>query len=177
MREFATKAEPTPDGSIEGMDAIFSSIDVTSTVDGGQNDDQGWSLSKAAETYGVTDRTIRRWIKQRVINAWKVNGPRGPEWRIQGGPKPDIETINPGPAWTTVDNATVDTTYLFELVQDLQSKLAESNNQLQAASYRNGYLESQLQERDKEIKLLSDSQKKDGRWHRIWNWFTGQSEV
>ena len=63
--------------------------------------------------------------------------------------------------------ATVDsvgqTEKLLELVER-QSK------QLQDASCRIGWLESQLQEREKEVKLLTDSRHKAKWWQRIGRW-------
>jgi hypothetical protein len=50
------------------------------------------------------------------------------------------------------------------LIKELQA-------QVQAAAFRNGYLESKLEERDREIKLLTDSQHKQGWWVRFSSWF------
>jgi hypothetical protein len=55
----------------------------------------------------------------------------------------------------------------LELIRDLQ-------NQLQAASFRNGYLESQLENQREQIKLLTDSQHKGGWWARFSSWFFGR---
>lgn len=60
------------------------------------------------------------------------------------------------------------TARLLDMIESLQSQVNAAQNQLQAASYRNGYLEAQLQERDSQIKLLTDSQHKSGWWHRVW---------
>jgi hypothetical protein len=58
---------------------------------------------------------------------------------------------------------------------DLNTRLLE---QIQALTYRNGYLESQLSEREKDIierdermKLLTDSQHKPGWWAKFSSWF------
>lgn len=53
------------------------------------------------------------------------------------------------------------------------SILLEMSKKLEAASYRIGWLESQLQERDKELKLLTDSQSKPTWLTKITNWFKG----
>jgi hypothetical protein len=50
------------------------------------------------------------------------------------------------------------------LIRELQSKN-------EALIWRNGFLESQLQEREQEIKLLTDKQHKLSRWVRFMNWF------
>ena len=150
-----------------------------STDDSGHTSDPGWTLADAAQAFGVTDRTVRRWIKQRQIPAWKVDGPRGPEWRIRPGSKPTTEDIQPGSFVTTVDTHQ-DIIGLFELVRDLQDKLGAAQEQLKGASFRNGYLASQvdslkgeLESHKETIKLLTDSQHKHGAWSRFWGWFTG----
>jgi hypothetical protein len=45
---------------------------------------------------------------------------------------------------------------------------------LEAANYRIGWLESQLLEREKDIKLLTDSQHKDSWWAGFKKWFFGR---
>lgn len=54
-----------------------------------------------------------------------------------------------------------------KLVRDLQAKL-------EAASYRIGYLEAQLETERQQIKLLTDSQHKSGWWTRFKKWCGGQ---
>jgi len=63
---------------------------------------------------------------------------------------------------------------LISLVNQLQSKLDKANEQLQSASFRNGYLESKLEDKEREIKLLTDSQHKPSNWARFKAWFFGQ---
>lgn len=47
--------------------------------------------------------------------------------------------------------------------------------ELEGATYRIGYLEAQLAERDQQIKLLTDSQHKPGWWARFKKWCAGSS--
>lgn len=54
--------------------------------------------------------------------------------------------------------------YRDELIKDLQHKL-------EAASYRLGYLEHQLETQTDQIKLLTDRQHKTGWWARFSSWF------
>lgn len=49
--------------------------------------------------------------------------------------------------------------------------LNERDKKLEAASYRIGYLESQLEERDQAIKLLTDSQHRPGWLAKLSSWF------
>lgn len=52
--------------------------------------------------------------------------------------------------------------------------LNDRDHKLEAASYRIGYLESQLEERDRAIKLLTDSQHKPSWWTKFASWFMGR---
>jgi hypothetical protein len=49
--------------------------------------------------------------------------------------------------------------------------IAELLRKLEAATYRIGYLESKLEDRDEKIKLLTDSQHKGGWWAKFSSWF------
>ena len=54
---------------------------------------------------------------------------------------------------------------------DLSARELRLMDQLNALTYRNGYLESKLEEREKEVQLLTDSQHKRGWWARFASWF------
>jgi hypothetical protein len=56
-------------------------------------------------------------------------------------------------------------------IDRLLNVINEKDQKLEAATYRIGWLESQLQDREKEIKLLTDSQHKPGWWAKFSNWF------
>jgi len=45
---------------------------------------------------------------------------------------------------------------------------------LEAATYRIGYLEAQLEAERQQVKLLTDSQHKAAWWHKFRSWFFGQ---
>lgn len=44
--------------------------------------DEGLTIKQAAEQLGISPRTARRWIADGRLQAEKVPGPYGPEWRI-----------------------------------------------------------------------------------------------
>lgn len=48
----------------------------------GQNQEETLSLVQVAQRFGVSDKTIRRWIKAGKLEATQVTGPYGPEYRI-----------------------------------------------------------------------------------------------
>jgi hypothetical protein len=62
---------------------------------------------------------------------------------------------------------TKDLNDLSSLVREQANKLLEQSEKLESASYRIGYLESQLQAREEQIKLLTVSKRS---W---WSWFVG----
>jgi len=167
MSEIANSLTKPETTTVTGLEEFFIDTVDQEWTNSPSTMDQGWTLSEAAESYNVTERTIRRWIKEQVISARKVDGPRGPEWRINPGSTMDKDQIHPG---STVDFKA--SNELLKIVQDLQTKLDNANQQLQAASFRNGYLESQLENHKEQIKLLTDNQHKQGWWARLKNRFT-----
>ena len=60
------------------------------------------------------------------------------------------------------------------LVDDLMRRNSELEAQLQAATWRNGYLEAQLEAERQQVKLLTDSQHKPGWWPRFKKWCAWQ---
>lgn len=169
--------------TVEGLDELFAT-----TIDPPRSEqkptvDQGWSLWQAADAYNVTERTIRRWIKEKRITAWKVDGPRGPEWRINPGSSQDSDSVQTG---LIVQNQSV--SVLVQLLKDQATKL-------EAATFRNGFLESQTKVYEDQIKLLPDLQAQAAKtsvqearakeleaelerikahwWNRVWSWLAG----
>lgn len=55
----------------------------------GQTPEDTLSLVQAAQRFGVSDKTIRRWIKAGKLEATQAPGPYGPEYRI---PIPAVQT-------------------------------------------------------------------------------------
>lgn len=166
MRKAVTN-QKADNADVEGLEELLVSEVDTPSVDPGHNVNADWSLSEAAEAFEVNQRTVRRWIKQQRLTAWKVDGPRGPEWRIQAG-----ATLgnHPAPTPPAVDVQAADK--LVDIVSELTNQLTKANDQLAAASFRIGYLEAQAEAHQEQIKLLTDSQHKRGRWSRFWSWFT-----
>ncbi len=108
--------------------------------------DQGWALWQAADAYKVTERTIRRWIKEQRVTAWKVDGPRGPEWRINPGSSQEDSNVQSG---SSDPNQA-----LIALTKILSDQAAK----LEAATFRNGFLEAQTRVYEEQVKLLPDFQ-------------------
>jgi hypothetical protein len=54
-----------------------------------------------------------------------------------------------------------------------EQEKAEIKAQLEGATYRNGYLEAQLEAERQTVKLLTDSQHKPSWWAKFASWFMG----
>jgi len=61
---------------------------------------------------------------------------------------------------------------LLNVIDKKLTRRLHGSQNLEAATYRIGWLESQLQDREKEVKLLTDSQHKAGWWARFSSWFS-----
>lgn len=177
---------PAQPVSLNGLDDVFE-IDNTVIERSDQADmtvDSGLNIKQASEHYKLAVPTIRLKIKTGDIPAKKINGPKGPEWRIFPNGIP-----------TLADNTAVvdfeDDGRVIEALCEPDTTVAEGFHQahinlaaliksnqelvskLEAVSYRNGYLEAQLAEKESQLKLLTDSKQSSGRWDRFCRWLLG----
>lgn len=181
--------------SVSGLEKVFE-LDST-VIEGIDQADrkvisartEGLTIREASEHYGFAIPTIRLKIKTGGIPARKVDGPKGPEWRIfpQGLPvqceKSDISlddaedqpyiTVNDG--LCEADSKLAEGFYHANMnVSSLIKANQELSSKLEAANYRIGYLEAQTDNHKEQIKLLTDSQHKPAGWRKFWSWFTGR---
>ena len=146
---------------------------------------------------------------------YKVNGDRGPEWRIilkacldttQNAVPPsedttvdtevmtDVETVSSEDM--TDDRRVVTSNALAQLAEFYHEQIETLQEKLEAATYRNGYLEAQLSSAENQLKLLPDlsakvtkfetleqqierleaeiTSHKQGFWKRFGAWFIGK---
>lgn len=183
--------------SVDGFEEVFDAEAVPSrhsgdTVpqgrrEGSESVAQGLSFKEACSYYGLKATALRSRIKTGKIAAEKVEGLNGPEWRIypeavsQGSHNCNDTGAAPFRHHGDTVTDSVDSR-LLDMINDLQIKLEKANKELQAATYRVGYLENQviereddIQELDIQMKLLTDSQHKVGRWQRFCSWFMGRN--
>lgn len=174
--------------SVDGLEEIFVGEDTSGqdTIEAedrtpldnaiskdstGQDICEAWTVDEAAAHLGISSKTVLRRLQKGTLSGHKVPGQFGMEWRVA---KDRTPLITP-PAQ---DRTTQDSVELIQLRTKVEVMASELNNlreQLQGASYRNGYLSAQIEGRNAEIKLLMDSQKKKSAWTRFWVWFTGQT--
>lgn len=164
----AKKLKKEPSVNTEGLEKLFKSS--TSAENTSIENINELKLAEASQKYKVTERTILRWLKEGRLTGYKINGSHGMEWRITGESKEYIETqliqdehiiLSPEDQMIITDDPgmtskSVDS--LITMIDKLSTKLESTQKNLQAASFRNGWLEAQLSIREEQLKLLEDKQ-------------------
>jgi excisionase family DNA binding protein len=182
----ATLGQSTPDLAIATPDQTQATPDHA-----------GLAIEQAAKILGVSNRTILRRLQKKTLDGFKINGPFGPEWRVSkkaltthsqtlitlGLATPDLAIATP------VQPQTSPVHLIFQDIEEEESEREQpdsANSQtltttnidiadlllkLEGASYRIGYLESKLEEKNSQIKLLTDSQHKPSWWAKFSSWF------
>lgn len=172
--------------TVEGLEHVLKTGDTGGDLSPGDSMAPGdppgdmWTLDDATRQLGVTKRTVLRKLKNGELAGYKVPGPFGQEWRIYPGDKSGDTAGDLSPAIESPGDLGVSPPVpslveeLRRQVNELKSENQSLQKELQAASWRNGYLESQVQSQDMQIKLLTDSQHKVGWWRRFCSWALGQ---
>lgn len=142
-----------PDG-LDGQDPTVTVEAVITATD--------WTPEQAAKALGKSVRTIRRLLQDGTLKGYKVAGRRRDEWRVKPVNVSAFEAV---------------TSPVSPLIRDendrLWQLLKEKDAKLEALTMRTGYLEALLSERDRELKLLTDSQAEHRSWwRRFASWFS-----
>lgn len=167
--------------TVDGLDDLFVSGEesvMTVTGDAINLADitaeavESWTLQDASDNLRVSSRTILRWLKKGKLDGKKIQGLNGPEWRITPNKEnllSDNVTRTSVMSDTRDTPTTADKTVDNPLVRDLLNKI-------EALTYRNGYLEAQLENERLQVKLLTDkvSSSKKNWWSRLCLWLAGQ---
>lgn len=179
MAEPAKKIQVEPIGT-EGLDQLFQ-VELDQKI---QSQDQldHIPLMEGAKRLGLSRRYVHKLITEGRIPAfrdrrgrWFVKLDQG-QIQIQNQQdQTDQIDLHMEHGQIQLEEPVKDhqTARLMDMIENLQIQVNTAQNQLQAASYRNGYLEAQLQEREKEIQLLTDSQYKRSWWAHFSSWFVG----
>lgn len=180
--------------STDGLEPLFEATELGSEIENqavepGSEPISGSaqeivSTDEAARRLGISSRAVIKRLQTGALQGFRDTTKTRSEWRIYWK-EPSSEPTNRNknsqtePERTNTEERTTpkepsgtgSDSYLMEL----NKKLLE---QVQALTYRNGYLQSQLTEREKDIaekneqiKLLGDSQHKLGWWARFGSWF------
>lgn len=199
MSQPAPELRPLETAAIEGLEDLFAPAIMDGQARPGHGqantshgqatpDHQSAALTidEAAAILGVTSRTILRRLQKQSLSGFKIAGQFGPEWRVLLSNADSTPTqANTSHGQTTPDHidfqiipsenelVTELRRQIDALKAELESKVSEAQREIQAASFRNGYLESQLENQRDQIKLLTDSQHKPGWWARFKKWCAG----
>lgn len=199
---FDTTQDTVQDDAQKNSSPVQDSVhdDAQDTV---QDDVQEFlSAKQAAKLLGIDRRSVVRLVNWQKLKGLKDNRGRwqiskeSVLARLERTKTDEHEDYTSEVQDTVQDDAQKDSSHVQGTaqghVQDTvqveiaSSQQASSNNELltkavldmssklEAANYRVGYLEAQLVERDTQIKLLTDTQSKTGKWHQFINWFMGQ---
>lgn len=207
MPEEARKLSIIDSADTTELDDFFSCHDKA--------EQQDLTLEEAAKRLNLSERTVQRRLKQGHIKGYKITGPRGPEWRIQlpssddttfgnvqtsddttisGEDTTDVEAVSSEDR--TADNKSKANLAYVQFVEFYRDQVETLQEKLEAATYRNGYLEAQLSSAESQLKLLPDLSAKAVRtetleqqisrlesdlaaarlswWKRFGAWFIGQ---
>ncbi len=148
--------------------------DVRNDSQDAGNVDQSLSIEEATQHYNLSERTIRRYIKQGRLEAFRRPTTRGFEWRVQPGQalandahndghlvitiasNDDQQMVNVSPAVDTVPEPQSEVAMrALELADRLQREnaaLVQRNEQLAGQL---GFVQAKLQDAEEQIRLLS----------------------
>jgi len=180
--------------AIEGLEHVFESWEQGSAPGEAQMSEsqaspepgsatglaQGIPVDQAAKRLGISTNAVLKRLRKGKLHGFKVLGQFGEQWlvdltdvvvpvHVELAPEPGLAAgeaqmsesqASPEPGSAT-GPATPDREHdLLKLVVQL--------------SRENGALQALLNEREQQIKLLTDSQQNRSRWQRFWSWFTGR---
>lgn len=181
--------------SVEGLEEVFATSEpaTANSEPSEQQEVIGSSISEllntedAAKRLGISSRAVINRLKAGTLPGKLVQGKYRKEWRVFWNEVPntseeqqEVRFENSEPAEASFEKHSEQFRSSSEHSEQASESTAilgllEQNkrlmDQLNALTYRNGYLESKLEEREKEVKLLTDSQQKTSWWHRFGSWF------
>ena len=178
--------------STEGLDDLFQEglLEASSeTVEGVLLEPRGIPVEVAAQYLGMSTSGILKRLRRGSLAGFKVPSKRGEKWlvRYEALPQGVLNTAkeplvvsegvldhpeeSSGVALDLTKESSEEPSLDQALLDDLKRRNIDLEAKLQAASWRNGYLESKLEDRENQIKLLTDSQHKPGWWAKFSSWF------
>lgn len=170
---------------------------VLSVEDVSVDTTEDWTVKEAADVFGCSEKTILRKLRNGKLAGYKVQGEKTLEWRVNR----DIKDSNVTHAETRQDNYVRDNEKKSVLLEELRGQVEHLEGLLQAAVYRNGYLEGKLEDREKQVLLLPDLQARANQveakeleltalkaelddyrkrseystWRKFWDWMLGRN--
>ncbi len=190
--------EQTNQPTQDNRQSITVDFSVPVPVDAGQ-----WlTLQAASDATGFAEATLRRYIKRRKIKFRRLG--RSVNSKIEVWITPDLigqplespedldevavedsDVLDQSAEAEDQDDYTGDAAtretlqWMREKLDDKDAKIEALTKELLGASYRNGYLESEVVTQKEQVKLLTDSQSASNTppvsaWKRFGSWFLGK---
>lgn len=178
----------TPSVTVEGLDHVFVDVIDAEVSPGMPSEEQGTPqeipegtpiqsreipqgipVEEAAKLLGTSARAVIKRLQKGTLKGFKAPGKFGDKWLVdpEGIPSEQQGAPQEIPEGVPIQSREIPQGVPVEIVQELLAKV-------EALTYRNGYLEAQLAEKDVHIKLLTDSQHKNpGWWHQFCSWVKG----
>ena len=145
---------------------------------------ESFTVQEVVKLLGVPRSTVYRHVRSGKYQT--IQGPDG-KLRIQlrRSEIPALSQENTAETSNSLTETSNTTAEIVETTVETTETLTENPSvsvdidgimlKLEAATYRIGYLEAQLESERKQVKLLTDSQHKPGWWTRFCTWFMGQN--
>lgn len=124
-------------------------------------DKQHWTIKEAAEALGLSEKTVRRRIKDGTLKAQQTQGKYGIEYHIT-----DLKEALPldKSLDTEGDNSLAKALDIIKALQEENERLAGQV----------GYLQAQVYELNNKVSLLTESKRNQSWWQRLQFWRTAQ---
>ena len=210
MDNLAQNYQPSEPASLAGLEEVFEvrEQDANQTLSSSsvrEQDASYLSVEQAATLLGISVRAVQKRLKKGALTGRKEKTDRGERWlvevreqdasRSENGSlvrEQDASRSENGSLVREQENGSYGCIHpaqdVIMIEADVDSDHAPGTEQLtrellaklEVLTYRNGYLEAQLADRQKEvelhqqqIKLLTDSQHTRGWWSKFASWFMG----
>lgn len=190
MSDTARDIQSIEAASTEGLDNFFEAEVVPGTTEDNQvvptEDLQGVSVEEAAKILQLSPKTIKDRLRKGSLKGFKAKDKFGERWLVcldlQASVSPtelkvvpDLDGVVDGGNGSksvapTVLVAPTDS-QTNQLLEAYKEQIKELQKQVQAASYRLGYLEHERSTHLEQIKLLTDSQQKPTFWQLLKAFF------
>ena len=196
MDNLAQNYQPSEPASLAGLEEVFEvrEQDANQTLSSSsvrEQDASYLSVEQAATLLGISVRAVQKRLKKGALTGRKEKTDRGERWLVEVREQ-DASRSENGSLVREQENGSYGCIHpaqdVIMIEADVDSDHAPGTEQLtrellaklEVLTYRNGYLEAQLADRQKEvelhqqqIKLLTDSQHTRGWWSKFASWFMG----
>ncbi len=135
---------------------------------------KGIPVNIAAKSLGISSTSILKRLRKGTLRGFKEVTKYGERWLVLSD---EIVGTTQAPPTTGTTLATPKVYPPTEgtplLMEHLEKEKTKLEHQVQALTWRNGYLESKVEEQNKAIKLLEDKHNIPW-WRKTWFWFIGK---